>query len=81
MVSLPLPPTAFSITTPFAMVNPPIIPLDRETKPPAFGPVNGAAFKSIMHASELPKLDIVSIPPASHIQDQKVPAPFKDGNK
>ena len=71
-VSLPEPPIAFSMTTPLAIVNPPTIPSFQETYPPALAPVKGAAFKLIVQFIDDPAFEIVSVPPASHIQDQKV---------
>ena len=69
-VSFPEPPVAFSMTTPLAIVKPPTIFEFHETYPPALAPVKGASFKLIVQFIDDPAFEIVSVPPASHIQDQ-----------
>src|SRR6516225_11718467 len=80
MRSLPLPPIAPLIMTPLAMVKPPETPTSWEMKPPALGPVNGAARRSMMHDVSEPALLMVLLPPAFQMHDQPVPAPFAAGN-
>ncbi len=82
-VSLPLPPVAFSMTTPLAIVKPPMMPLTRETKPAAFGSPSCrvASFRLIVEAPAAPAALISSMPPASQMQDQNVPDPLVFGRE
>ena len=71
---------AFSIQTPFAIVKPPLTFSAPETKPAEPAPPPRVAARRSMVAPRLdPAALIVSVPPASQMQDHPAPTPLTDG--